>query len=157
MGPASKPACCQFCHILLVKASYKASPTSRGRENNAPYPCTLGGGSHIMLNKDVDTRGVVNLRAFVQAVCLLCLFISLSLAVPGLGCCVRAFSRGGAWAPHCGGFSCGARALGVQACFSSCSTQAPRLRLSGCRVQAQWSWHMGLAAPRHVESSQTRD
>ena len=51
------------------------------------------------------------------------LFIYLFLAVLGLRCCVRAFSscgergatlRCGAWASHCGGFSCcGARALGV--------------------------------------------
>ena len=84
LGLASEPAWCQFCHILLVKASYKASPTSRGRENNAPYPHTLGGGSHIMLKKDVDTRGLVNLWAFLQAVCLLCLFIYLLWAVLGL-------------------------------------------------------------------------
>ena len=37
-----------------------------------------------------------------------------------------------AWASHCGGFSC-------------------------CRAQAQRLWHMGLVAPRHVGSSQTRD
>ena len=37
-----------------------------------------------MLKKDVDTRGLVNLWAFLQAVCLLCLFIYLLWAVLGL-------------------------------------------------------------------------
>ena len=30
-------------------------------------------------------------------------------------------------------------------------------RLAGPGVQAQWLWHLGLVAPRHMESSQTRD
>ena len=41
--------------------------------------------------------------------------------------------------------------------FSSCSTQAQQLCFLGPRAQAQKLWHTGLAAPRHVESSQTRD
>ena len=32
-----------------------------------------------------------------------------------------------------------------------------QLRFLGPRAQAQKLWHTGLAAPRHVESSQTRD
>ena len=31
------------------------------------------------------------------------------------------------------------------------------LQLPGSKVQAQWLWHTGLAAPQHAESSQTRD
>ena len=31
------------------------------------------------------------------------------------------------------------------------------LGLTSYRTQAQWLWHMGLVAPRHVESSWTRD
>ena len=65
------------------------------------------------------------------------------LAVLGLWCCAWAFSScselellssSGAWASHCHGFSC-------------------------CRAQtrAQWLWHMGLVAPWHIESSQTRN
>ena len=45
----------------------------------------------------------------------------------------------------------GALALGHMG-FSSCSNQAPgRCRLDNC------GWHMGLVAPEHVGSSQTRD
>ena len=52
--------------------------------------------------------------------------------------------RCGAWASHCGGFSCcGARALGTQASVAV-----------ACRLHQ--SWHMGLVAPWHVESSRTR-
>ena len=63
----------------------------------------------------------------------------------------------GAWASHCGGFSCcGARALGAQASvvaargLSSCGSQALECRLSSCGARAQLlQWHVG--------SSQTRD
>ena len=65
-----------------------------------------------------------------------------SSAVLGLCCCAWAFSScseleplsSGAWASHCHGFS-------------------------RCRAQTQdrWLWHMGLVAPWHIESSQTRD
>ena len=80
------------------------------------------------------------------------------------------------WASHCSGFSCcRARALGawasvVAACrlsscgtqalehagFSSCHAWAQQLWLMGSRAQAQQLWPTGLAAPRHVGSSQTR-
>ena len=54
----------------------------------------------------------------------------------------------GAWASHCGGFSCcRARALGAW---------AQQLQLAGSRVQAQQLWCVGLAAPWHVGSSRTR-
>ena len=63
----------------------------------------------------------------------------------------------GAWASYCSGFSCcGARALGAQASvvaacgLSSCGSRALERRLSS-------RWLTGLAAPRHVGSSQTRD
>ena len=39
--------------------------------------------------------------------------------------------------------------------FSSCGTQAQQLWLAGSRAQAQ-QWCMGLVAPQHVGSSQTR-
>ena len=65
--------------------------------------------------------------------------------------------RCGAWASHCGGFSCcGARALGTRASvvvvcgLSSCGLRALEHRLSSL-------WRMGLVAPWHVESSWTRD
>ena len=74
------------------------------------------------------------------------LFIYLFLAALGLQCCARAFSscseRGatlhcGAWASHCGGFSCcGAQALGAWASvvvargLSSCGSRALECRLS---------------------------
>lgn len=60
-------------------------------------------------------------------------FYLFTLGCAGSCCCMRAFSRCGAWASHCAG----AQALGVQAYLSSCSTQAPRLRLSGSRARAQ--------------------
>ena len=41
--------------------------------------------------------------------------------------------------------------------FSSCGAWAQQLWLAGSRAQAQQLWHMGLAAPRHVGSSRTRD
>ena len=40
--------------------------------------------------------------------------------------------------------------------FSSCSTWAHQLWLSGSGAQAQQLWHTGLVAPWHVGSSQTR-
>ena len=40
--------------------------------------------------------------------------------------------------------------------FSSCGTWAQQLWLVGSRAQAQQLWRMGLVAPRHVGSSQTR-
>ena len=40
------------------------------------------------------------------------LFVCLLMAVLGLRCCTLAFSTCSARASHCGGFSCGARALG---------------------------------------------
>ena len=63
---------------------------------------------------------------------------------------------------------CGARAFPLQwllllwstgsrcAGFSSCGTRAQQLWLAGSRAQVQQMWHMGLVAPRHVGSSQTR-
>ena len=41
--------------------------------------------------------------------------------------------------------------------FSSCGMWAQQLWLLGSRAQAQQLWHVGLVAPRHVESSGTRD
>ena len=50
-------------------------------------------------------------------------FVYLCMAVLGLCCCTQAFSSSheqrllccGAWASHCGGFSCRSQALGAQA------------------------------------------
>ena len=90
------------------------------------------------------------------------LFIYLFLAALGLCCCMRAFSscrllfvvvhgllivvatlRCGAWASHCGGFSCcGARALGAGASvvvahgLCSCGSWALEHRLSSCDARA---------------------
>ena len=41
--------------------------------------------------------------------------------------------------------------------LSSCGSWAQQLRLVGCRAWAQSLWCMGLVAPRHRKSSQTRD
>ena len=40
--------------------------------------------------------------------------------------------------------------------FSSCGTRAQQLWLTGSRAQIQQLWRMGLVAPWHVGSSQTR-
>ena len=62
----------------------------------------------------------------------------------------------GAWASHCGGFfCCGAWALGMRA--SVVVARGLRSCNAGFRAQAQLLWHMGLVAPQHVGSSQTRD
>ena len=50
-------------------------------------------------------------------------------------------------------WSMGSRRMG----FSSCGMQAQQLWLTGSRAQVQQLWCMGLVAPRHVGSSQTRD
>ena len=85
--------------------------------------------------------------------------------------------RCGAWASHCGGFSCcGAWALGAWASvvaarglsscrmqalectgFSSCGVWAQQLQCTGSGAQAQQLWRAGLVAPWHVGSSRTRD
>ena len=39
----------------------------------------------------------------------------------------------------------------------SCSPWAQYLLFAGSRAQAQWLWHVGLAAPEHIGSSRTRD
>ena len=49
-------------------------------------------------------------------------------------------------------WSTGSRRVG----FSSGGMRAQQLQLAGSRTQAQQLWHTGLAAPRHVGSSQTR-
>ena len=80
------------------------------------------------------------------------------IAVRGLS--LVAVSRGysSLW---CAGFSLrwllllqstGSRRMG----FSSCSTWAQQLWLTGSRVQAQQLWRTGLVALQHVGSSQTR-
>ena len=103
--------------------------------------------------------------------------IYLFLAVLGLRCCMQAFftfyfllfffrlslvaTSGGYSSLWCVGFSLqwllllrsvGSRRTG----FSSCGTWAQQLWLMGPRVQAQQLWRMGLVAPWHVGSSQTR-
>ena len=89
---------------------------------------------------------------------LLYYFIYLFLAVLGL-CCMQAFFQlrragaalhCGAWASHCGGFSCGARALVTEALV------VVALRLSSCGLQAQQLWCTGFVAPKYVGSSRTR-
>ena len=86
-------------------------------------------------------------------------FIYLFLAVLGLCCYARAFSSCGEWRLLFVAMqwllllrSMGCRCVG----FSSCSTRARQLWLTGSRAQAQQLWHTGLVAPRHVGSSRTR-
>ena len=55
------------------------------------------------------------------------------------------------WLPSL--WSTGSRRAG----FSSCGMWAQQLWLTGSRAQAQQLWRTGLAAPRHVGSSRTRD
>ena len=66
-----------------------------------------------------------------------------SATVPGL--LTGTVSLRSAWAPHWDGFSCcGTRALGC-------------VGFSGCNMQAQQLWRMGLVAPQHGLSPWTRD
>ena len=69
----------------------------------------------------------------------------------------------GAWASHCGAFSCcRAQALGTRASvvavggLSSCGGWAQQLWLVGSRAQAQQLWRTGLVAPWHMGSSWIR-
>ena len=77
--------------------------------------------------------------------CLSFLFLNeLICGRPGLHCCIQALSRRCRWSllPSCG------------------ASTAVTLHVVKHRLQsacAQQSWCTGLAAPRHVESSQTRD
>ena len=84
-----------------------------------------------------------------------CNFIYLFLAVLDLRCCAGFFSscskQGllsscGVRASHCSDFSCAAQVPGRRG-FS----------IAGSRAQAPQLWHTGLAAPRAVGSSRTRD
>ena len=90
---------------------------------------------------------------FLNILIYLKFFINLLLTVLGLSCCVQAFfscgklgllSSCGGQASQCGGFSCGAWALGHVG-FSSCHTWTQQL------------WLMGLVALWHMEFPQTRD
>ena len=70
-------------------------------------------------------------------------FFYLFMAALGLRCFAWAFSSCGAWASHCGGFSCcrawalGARASVVVARgLSSCGLQALERRLTSCGAWA---------------------
>ena len=88
-------------------------------------------------------------------------FFKIFLVALGLRCCERAFSscgeqglliHRGVRASCSSGFSNqGAQALGTWA-----SIVAAR-GLRSCSMRAQELWCMGLAAPRHVRSSETRD
>ena len=70
----------------------------------------------------------------------------LFLAVLGLHCFAWAFS------------SCDMQGLTLELEYMGFSLQWLILLSGlGSRVWAQWLWHMGLAAPRHVASSQIRD
>ena len=70
-------------------------------------------------------------------------------------------ASGGCSSLRCAGFSLrwplllrstGSRHAG----FSSCSTWAQQLWVTGSRAQAKQLWHTGLVAPQHVGSSWTR-
>ena len=73
------------------------------------------------------------------------LFIHSFMAVLGLRFCARAFSSWGKWGPL---FIAVRRPLHYHG-LSCCGAQAPD-------AQARQLWLMGLVAPRHVGSSQTR-
>ena len=90
----------------------------------------------------------------------LLIYSFLFLAVMDLCCCTQAFPgfsmRGYPLAAMC--------RLSLQWLlqlwsmgFSSCGTGAQWLQLVGSRVLAQQLWHMGLVAPWHVGSFETRD
>ena len=112
------------------------------------------------------------------------IYLLLSLAVLGLWCSAWAFSSWDkqgllfvvlqrlliAWlflfwsaGSRCVGFSrCNTQAQSLQCVglghvdFSSWGTQAQSLRLEVSRAWAQRLWHIGLVAPQHMESPQTK-
>ena len=63
-----------------------------------------------------------NIRVFFVNEFILIIYF---LAALGLFCCIQAFSSCGAWASHCGGFSCGrAQVLGTRASvLAACGLQ----------------------------------
>ena len=76
------------------------------------------------------------------------LMIYLFLATLGLHCCMWAFTSCGGWELLC---SCGAQVSHCRARALECTG------FSCCSSRAQWLWHECLVAPKHVESSRTRD
>ena len=107
------------------------------------------------------TYNIISFRCATYKVVFKCLFLFIYLLIfgyTGSSLLHRLFSRlgeqgllssCGARASHCGGFSCGAQALGFLA-FSSCSSRAPEHRLSSCGA-------LGLVALRQEGSSWIRD
>ena len=93
--------------------------------------------------------------------CILILKNYLILAVLDLCCCTQAFPsfsmRGALLQLQCAGYSLRWLPLLWSTGFSSCGMWAPQLQLVGSRVLAQQLWHMGLVAPWHVGSFETRD
>ena len=72
-------------------------------------------------------------------------------AAVGLHCCSPALSHWGELGllfTECVGFSV--------LCLLLLGSMGSALKVPDSRAQVQGLWHMGLAAPRHVESSQTR-
>ena len=91
---------------------------------------------------------IQNMQQFFKK---LILFIHVFLAVPSLHCFAQAFSSCRKWgllftAVH----SFSLRLLLLQ-------SSGFRMGFSSCSMRAQCLWHVGLAAPWHVGSSQIRD
>ena len=88
---------------------------------------------------------------------LIYVFIYLFMAVLGLHCCAWAFSSGerGLLFVVVLGLLMAVAFLAAEHWLQARVLQ--QLWLTGSRVQAQQLWHTGLVAPRHVESSWTRD
>ena len=79
--------------------------------------------------------------------------ILLFLAALGLPCCVQAFSSCGKQ----GLFFIVVHELLIRWFLLLWSTGSRCMGFISCGMWAQELWHMGLVAPRHVESSQIRD
>ena len=93
-----------------------------------------------------------------QSICLVgsCFLNFFFLVVLRFCCCWQVFSSWGYWGllsscgartSHCGDFSC---------CGALASVSVAH-RFSRWGMQVQYLWGKGLAAPRHVESSQSGD
>ena len=80
-----------------------------------------------------------------------------------LSCCEQGLLCYCDQASHSSGFSCCRARTLRRAGFSRCRLWTQKFQLAGSRVQASYGvmelylWSTGLVAPKHVESSRTRD
>ena len=102
-----------------------------------PEPAAMGGeASFNTLLEALVPRNRMSIQFLYGSAFFKSNFIYLFMAVLDLRCCVSAtLWLVCAWASHCCGFSCGARALGCSG-FRSCSSRAPEDSFNSCHEWA---------------------